>query len=149
MRTRGCAAIKGHLCLCENKKKQIHGTGQIWKIECVSTYVPVFDELWMIMNIRLSDTCKQGRRHTHVVQTAACHTTSLAIRTDSAFTVSHRLTRSRPPSLPATYQHEQLFQNSFYAPALLFWLTLSFSVCFCVCVCVCWPLINFPPSVVM
>lgn len=60
----------------------------------------------MIRDIGRSDTCKQGRRHTQSVQTAVYHT-SLETRTSSAFTVSHSSL-----SLSATYQQEQLIQNS-------------------------------------
>lgn len=123
---------------------------------------------------RLSGTCKQGRRHTHVVQTAVYHTTSLETRTGSAFTVSHRLTCCRPLSLPTPYQHQQLFQNSFEKQLLrtdvtfLIGLTLSFSVCVSVCGCVglsltfhrvlwckpplslaCWPALAVHPCIII
>lgn len=76
--------------------------------------VPVFDDLRTIVDVRLSDTCKQGRRHTRcVVQTAVYHTANPETRTGSAFTASRHLTRSRPLSLPVTHQHQRLFRSSF------------------------------------
>lgn len=96
-------------CMNNNNNKEYKAQGKseekknrMCEYMCSSVWWPMNDYRHYR---RLSGTCKQGRRHTHVVQTAVYHTTSLETRTGSAFTVSHRLTRSRPLSLPAPYQH--------------------------------------------
>lgn len=144
-RTPACAheavrQLKDSACV-EIRTNARHRASQPRKPVRVSACVLLSDDLAMIIDIRLSDTCKQGRRRPHGhPQPAVYHSASLQTRTGSAFTLSHRLTSSRPLSLPAPYQHSQLLGNSFEkqllrtAVPLLIGLTLSFSVCVCVCV---------------
>lgn len=118
-------------------KNARHRASQNRKLVCVSTCVLVSDDLWMIIDIRLSDTCKQGRRRPHVVEPAVYLTTNLDTRTGSAFTLSHRLTRSRLLSLPSSLaprlsrslrhistsnSSKTALKSSFYAPPFLCWL---------------------------
>lgn len=109
----------------------------------------------MIIGIRLSDTCKQGRRHTHVIETAVYHTTSLHGDKDGLCFYRLPLSDSLPSSLAScdisarATLPKRLWKTPFTHRRYFFdWPNFVFQR-LRVCVWMRWPLINFPPSVVM